>query len=101
MNIIKERKATLKASVENHKKALNNDLILFANKTEKVVENIIITLCFSLSIVVLHKLSRNKKKPKRSNRLLKVAKQQLAIYLLNKCRSKIVDYIHSIEETKP
>jgi hypothetical protein len=62
-----------------------------------------LTIGVLLSALALYKLLKGNdgsKKSKRPNRLLKVVKQQLVAYILTEGRSKLVDYINSLDESK-
>lgn len=100
MGVIQQRKAKLRASVESHKQAINKDLSIIVNKTERVVGGTAIGIGVLLSAIFLYKILGSKKRFKKSNRLITVFKQQLALYVLNEGRSKIVEYINSFDETK-
>lgn len=103
MGNIKQRKAKLRVSVESHKLAINRDFSALANKTEKVVGGTAIAIGILLSLVSLYKILSNeksKKRSKKSNRLMTVVKQQLALFVLNEGRSKIMEYINSFDETE-
>ncbi len=103
MDVISQRKAKLKTSAENHKKAISKDLNIFAAKTEGVVGTTAIGIGILFSTMALYKMLRGRKNKKRSktpNRLIQVVKQQLALYVLSEGRSKIVDYINSLDEKK-
>ena len=102
MDIIK-RKAELQASVENHKTAISKDLNVLASNTDKVVGGAAIAIGVALSILSLYKMlgsNKAKKRSRKSNRIISLIKQQLALYILKEGRSKIEDYINSFDETK-
>ena len=101
MDAITKRKIALKASSDQHKKAISKDLKALANKTDKVVGDTLLTIGVLLAALVVYKTLKGKRKNSRtSNRFLTVFKQQIGLYILNEGRSRLVDYIDSMDDAK-
>ena len=101
MDTNEQKKAALKTSSERHKNAVNNDLKALVDKTEKAVGNTALTISVLLAAMAIYKIFKGKKKSSGiSSRLLRTLKQQVFLYILNKGRSKIVDYINTFDETR-
>ncbi len=103
MDAITKKKIALQASSERHKMAINSDLNTLAVKTEEIAGNTALTIGILLAAVALYKMLKNKSvkgHSRNSNRLMRIVKQQAALYILTKGRGKIVDYINSLNGTE-
>jgi hypothetical protein len=100
---IKLRKKKLETSAELHKQAMTNELKSLNHKTEKLVGDAKSVVVVLIALIALYKLlsaGGDTKKPRKRNRLLSVLKQQAKLYMLNTGRSKISEYIDSLDEKK-
>jgi len=101
MDAIVKRKIALKTSSEQHKRAISSDLKALANRTDRIVVDTFLTAGVILSALAVYKILKGRKKSSgTANRFLTVVKKQIGLYILNEGRSKLVDYIDSLDDTK-
>ena len=103
MTELEKRKQELSLSAESHKKAIDKSFNTIASKAGETVNNVAIVGGVVLAVLAIYKLSNNRKSKKGSHisdRILKVLKQQISLYVLNEGRTKILKYIDTIDESK-